>query len=94
MTSAVHDRMNHTSYAGRMQPVPTWITGEGIIRLISLEGEGFFGIVTGAGDQYLPDNLPRSLAVDGIRVTFRGIATEPSPGGIDVGEPAPPDQHR
>ena len=48
MTSAVHDRMNHTSYAGRMQPVPTWITGEGIIRLISLEGEGFFGIVTGA----------------------------------------------
>ena len=80
MTSAVHDRMNHTSYAGRMQPVPTWITGEGIIRLISLEGEGFFGIVTGAGDQYLPDNLPRSLAVDGIRVTFRGIATEPSPG--------------
>ncbi|NLH26708.1 MAG: hypothetical protein GX472_10110, partial [Methanomicrobiales archaeon] len=49
-----------------------------MIRIISLEGEEFFGIVTGAGDQYLPDNLPLSLAVDGIRVTFRGIATEPS----------------
>ncbi len=62
------------------KPGPTWITGEGMIRIISLEGEEFFGIVTGAGDQYLPDNLPLSLAVDGIRVTFRGIATEPSPG--------------
>ncbi len=80
MTSPLHDRMNHTRYPGRVQPGPTWITGEGMIRLISLEGEEFFGIVTGAGDQYLPDNLPQSLAVEGIRVTFRGIATEPAPG--------------
>src|SRR5690606_13773414 len=76
MTSPVQDFLDHTSYLGRVQAAPSWITGKGTIRLISMEGEEFFGIVTEAGDHYLPDNLPQSLSVDGIRVTFKGIATE------------------
>jgi len=80
MTSPVQDFLDHTSYLGRVQAAPSWITGKGTILLISMEGEEFFGIVTEAGDHYLPDNLPQSLSVDGIRVTFKGIATEPTPG--------------
>jgi heat shock protein HslJ len=41
----------------------------GTVRFIELEG-GFFGIITPAGDNYLPANLPVEFQVDGIQVTF------------------------
>jgi heat shock protein HslJ len=48
------------------------VSGEGTIRFIELEG-GFFGIVTTTGENYLPENLPAAMKVDGTRVRFEGI---------------------
>jgi heat shock protein HslJ len=44
-------------------------TATGTVRFIELEG-GFFGIVTPAGDNYLPLNLPAEFQVNGIQVAF------------------------
>jgi heat shock protein HslJ len=55
------------------------VAGEGTIRFISLEGDGFYGIITDSGDQFIPDNLPVTLSVEGTHVTFRGLARTPSP---------------
>jgi heat shock protein HslJ len=41
----------------------------GTVRFIALEG-GFFGIITPAGDTYLPLNLPDDFKVDGLQVVF------------------------
>jgi heat shock protein HslJ len=44
-------------------------SSSGTVRFIALEG-GFFGILTAAGDSYLPLNLPDEFQVDGLQVTF------------------------
>ena len=45
------------------------ISGTGTVTFIELEG-GFFGIVTPAGQKYLPLNLPREFQADGLVVVF------------------------
>ena len=45
------------------------ISATGTVTFIALEG-GFFGIVTPAGEKYLPVNLPRDFQVDGLVVAF------------------------
>jgi heat shock protein HslJ len=45
------------------------ISASGTVRFIELEG-GFYGIITPAGDTYLPLNLPEEFQVDGLQVTF------------------------
>ncbi len=45
------------------------ISASGTVRFVELEG-GFFGIITPAGDNYMPLNLPREFQVDGLQVTF------------------------
>lgn len=45
------------------------ISATGTVTFIELEG-GFFGIVTPAGEKYLPANLPRDFQVDGLVVAF------------------------
>jgi heat shock protein HslJ len=54
------------------------VSGTGVIRFIDIE-DGFFGIVADDGTQYIPDSLPVDYQVDGIRVSFTGIAGRPGP---------------
>jgi heat shock protein HslJ len=49
-------------------------TGE--IRFMDFEG-GFFGIVGDDGTHYLPSGLPEKYMVDGLKVSFSGIAHAP-----------------
>jgi len=54
------------------------VSGAGVIRFIDLE-DGFYGIIADDGTHYLPDSLPADYQVDGIRVSFTGIAEQPAP---------------
>ena len=54
------------------------VSGTGEIRFIDIEG-GFYGIVADDGTHYIPDSLPADYQVDGIRVSFKGIAEQPAP---------------
>ncbi len=56
-------------------PTGAEVSGSGTITYIDLEG-GFFGIITDAGDQYLPENLEDKFKVDGREVTFTGVPVE------------------
>jgi heat shock protein HslJ len=48
------------------------VSGEGTVRFIEHEGS-FFWIITTPGEDYLPDNLPAAMKVDGTRVRFEGV---------------------
>ena len=61
-------------------PAVTEVSGIGTIHYIDLEG-GFYGIVSDAGEQYLPVNLAEELKVDGTAVTFKGV---PEEGGVTM----------
>lgn len=50
------------------------VSGKGMIRHMQLEG-GFFGIVTDAGERFLPENLERGFQQDSMRVAFEGVVT-------------------
>jgi heat shock protein HslJ len=50
----------------------TLVSGEGIVRFIEHDG-GFYGIVTTDGQNFLPENLPASMKVNGTRVRFDGV---------------------
>jgi heat shock protein HslJ len=54
------------------------VSSTGVIRFIDLE-DGFYGIVADDGTHYIPDTLPAEYQVDGIRVSFTGIAAQPAP---------------
>lgn len=45
------------------------ITGRGTIIFQDIEG-GFFGVLSDDGHQYLPEDIPRDLQVNGTRVSF------------------------
>jgi hypothetical protein len=47
----------------------------GVIRYMSIEG-GFYGIVSDAGDHFLPENLSAEFQKDGLRISFRGVITD------------------
>ncbi len=51
------------------------VSGVGTITFVDLEG-GFYGIVTDAGDSYLPINLDEDYEEDGLRVDFIGEVVE------------------
>ncbi|MBP1928775.1 heat shock protein HslJ [Methanolinea mesophila] len=55
----------------------TVVSGTGVIRFIDLE-DGFFGIIADDGTHYLPDSLPEEYQVDGLKVSFTGIAGQPA----------------
>jgi hypothetical protein len=46
------------------------IQGTGTVRCIDSEG-GIYGIITGDGTHYLPSNLPKQYAKDGLNVKFK-----------------------
>jgi heat shock protein HslJ len=48
------------------------VSSTGTVVYMDLEG-GFYGIVADDGTRYLPDTLPASCRVDGIRVKFTGM---------------------
>ncbi|MCU0631887.1 MAG: META domain-containing protein [Methanolinea sp.] len=48
------------------------VSGTGTVVYMDLEG-GFYGIIADDGTHYLPDTLPPSCRVDGIRVKFTGM---------------------
>jgi len=48
------------------------VSTTGTVVYMDLEG-GFYGIVADDGTRYLPDTLPESCKVDGIRVKFTGM---------------------
>ena len=48
------------------------VSGTGTVVYMDLEG-GFYGIIADDGARYLPDLLPASCKVDGIRVKFTGM---------------------
>ena len=50
----------------------TLVSGEGIVRFIERDG-GFYGIITTTGQNYLPENLPTSMKVNGTRIRFDGV---------------------
>jgi heat shock protein HslJ len=78
-SSWIHDPVERPSLnPGRDQIHSRWVTGEGVIRFINIEGDGFYGIITPSGDHYIPDNLPESLAVEGVQVMFRGMTNSPA----------------
>jgi Heat shock protein len=52
------------------------ISATGEIRYMEFEG-GFFGIVADDGTHYLPAGLPEKYMVDGLKVSFSGIAHAP-----------------
>ncbi len=52
------------------------VSATGEIRYMDFEG-GFFGIVADDGTQYLPSGLPEKYMVDGLKVSFSGIAHAP-----------------
>jgi heat shock protein HslJ len=52
------------------------ISATGEIRYMDFEG-GFYGIVADDGTHYLPSGLPEKYMVDGLKVSFSGIAHAP-----------------
>ncbi len=52
------------------------VSASGVIRYMDFEG-GFFGIVADDGTHYLPSGLPEKYMVDGLKVSFSGIAHAP-----------------
>jgi Ca2+-binding EF-hand superfamily protein len=59
------------------------IAAHGVVTWVELEG-GFYGIVTEDGEQYDPVNLPGSLQVEGLVISFVGVSlTELDGGDID-----------
>lgn len=67
------------------KPVPGNFGGSAGMSLVSTTGEirymdfegGFFGIVADDGTHYLPSGLPEKYMVDGLKVSFSGIAHAP-----------------
>lgn len=54
---------------------PEAVSSRGTVVFNSLEG-GFFGIMDDEGRFWDPENLPDSLAIDSLRVSFRGVPTD------------------
>jgi hypothetical protein len=54
---------------------PEAVSSRGTVVFNSLEG-GFYGIVDDDGQAWDPENLPDAMAIDGLRVSFRGVPTE------------------
>lgn len=50
----------------------TLVSGEGVVRFIERDG-GFYGIITTNGQNFLPENLPASMKVNGTRIRFDGV---------------------
>ena len=51
------------------------VSASGMISYINIEG-GFYGIITDAGDNFLPENLTSDFRKDRLRVLFEGIITD------------------
>jgi heat shock protein HslJ len=64
----------------------TRVSGEGTVRFIERDG-GFYGIITTTGENYLPENLPASMKVDGTRIRFEGIVRARTAGYEGWGTP-------
>ncbi len=62
------------------------IEADGVITYIDLEG-GFYGIITGSGDDYLPNNLPVQYKKNGTNVHFQGIINDDGVSFMQWGTP-------
>ena len=51
------------------------VTAKGMVVHVDLEGS-FYGIVTDAGQKYLPENLDPAFQKDSLRVSFEGTVTD------------------
>jgi len=74
----VQKQLSEFPLAGIHPGAVSVVSATGVIRFIDIE-DGFFGIVADDGTQYIPDSLPAEYQVNGIRVSFTGIAEQPSP---------------
>jgi len=59
-------------FPGNTTIKPLLVSGQGTVMYVDLEG-GFYGIIADDGARYIPDTLPASCKVDGIRVKFTGM---------------------
>ncbi|HVP94677.1 MAG TPA: hypothetical protein VMS89_05830 [Methanoregulaceae archaeon] len=82
------DVRNNTTTVLAPVPVPTGpspsvsgreVSGNGTISWIAMDN-GFFGIVADDGEQFLPGQIDPVFQVDGLRVSFLGIARPDKPG--------------
>jgi hypothetical protein len=73
---------NPVTVAPTLVPVPTGpspsvsgrdVSGNGTIVWIAMDN-GFYGIVTDDGQQFLPGKIDPAFRIDGLRVSFRGMA--------------------
>jgi heat shock protein HslJ len=74
----LQERLAGHSLPGIHQGSFSIVSGTGVIRYIDIE-DGFYGIIADDGTHYIPDSLPSDYQVDGIRVSFTGIAGQPGP---------------
>jgi hypothetical protein len=87
--------MNNTTPSPTPVPVQTgpspsvsgWdASGNGTICLIAMDN-GFYGIVADDGQQFLPGKIDQGFRVDGLRVSFRGMARPDKKGEHAWGTP-------
>jgi hypothetical protein len=62
------------------------VSGNGTIGWIAMDN-GFYGIVTDDGQQFLPGKIDPAFLVDGLRVSFRGMARPDKKGEHNWGIP-------
>ena len=74
----LQERLSGLSLPGSHPGSFSVVSGTGVIRYIDIE-DGFYGIVADDGTHYIPDSLPSDYQVDGVRVSFTGIAGQPGP---------------
>jgi heat shock protein HslJ len=74
----LQERLSGLSLPGSHPGSFSIVSGTGVVRYIDIE-DGFYGIIADDGTHYIPDSLPSDYQVDGIQVSFTGIAGQPGP---------------
>jgi heat shock protein HslJ len=74
----LQEQFSGLSLPGNHQGSFSIVSGTGVIQYIDIE-DGFYGIIADDGTHYIPESLLSDYQVDGIRVSFTGIAGQPGP---------------